>query len=263
MHPTIESLTPAQLAAVYNHHTDTPVKKFENREKGARRLLALLAKIEVDPADAIAAVIPSAAQPAGTKALDIVGYLAPTADAHQAAAVPAKAKRQPTLRAKLAARRAEAEAAAPALQTPAGPFGDAPLPDDPDWTPADVGFGDKIEDDARQAAHDAAYQAGYTAGYGEGHGIGFDAGKNAAKTPRAKAAAAPRAASTGTTGNARTLIVAACSRPEGATSAELFETTGWKYASWSHQLKLISAKTGAATEIRKVDGTTRYFVTAR
>lgn len=249
MHPTIESLTPAQLAAVYNHHTDTPVKKFENREKGARRLLALLAKIEVDPADAIAAVIPSAAQPAGTKALDIVGYLAPTADARQTAeadaifaAVPTKAKRQPTLRAKLAARRAEAEASDPALQAPAAPTADAL---------------------ARKAALDAAYQAGYTAGYGEGHGIGFDAGKNAAKTPRAKAAAAPRAASTGTTGNARTLIVAACSRPEGATSAELFETTGWKYASWSHQLKLISAKTGAATEIRKVDGTTRYFVTAR
>lgn len=61
-------------------------------------------------------------------------------------------------------------------------------------------------------------------------------------------------------GKARALIVAACSRPEGATSAELFATTGWKFASWSHQLKLITKQTGVAHEIRKVDGTTRYFL---
>jgi hypothetical protein len=174
----LESLTPTQLAAIYNHHSDIPVKKFENRQKGARRLAALLAKIEVDPADAIAAVIPSA-----------------TADAA-----------------------------------------------------------------ARHAALDAAYNAGYAAGHA-------DATKTAPKPAKAReprAIATTRGMPTMTAGrNARDLIIAACRRPEGATSAELFETTGWKYASWSHQLKLITKKTGSPHEISRVDGTTRYFLTGR
>jgi hypothetical protein len=62
-------------------------------------------------------------------------------------------------------------------------------------------------------------------------------------------------------GKARSVIVEACSRPEGATSAELFTATGWKFASWSHQLKIAAAATGLVGAIRKVDGTTRYFLT--
>jgi hypothetical protein len=58
----------------------------------------------------------------------------------------------------------------------------------------------------------------------------------------------------GATGSAR-------SRPEGATSAELFTATGWKFASWSHQLKLTAAASGLTAAVRKVDGTTRYFLT--
>jgi hypothetical protein len=62
-------------------------------------------------------------------------------------------------------------------------------------------------------------------------------------------------------GKARSVIVAACTRPEGATSKELFEATGWKYASWSHQLKIAAASGGFEADIRKIDGTTRYFLT--
>jgi hypothetical protein len=61
-------------------------------------------------------------------------------------------------------------------------------------------------------------------------------------------------------GFARSGIITACSRPEGATSRELFDATGWQFASWSHQIKLAAAKTGWTPEIRKVDGTTRYFL---
>ena len=62
-------------------------------------------------------------------------------------------------------------------------------------------------------------------------------------------------------GKARSVIVEACSRPEGATAAELFTATGWKFASWSHQLKIAATATGLVGAIRKVDGTTRYFLT--
>jgi hypothetical protein len=62
-------------------------------------------------------------------------------------------------------------------------------------------------------------------------------------------------------GKARSVIIAACTRPEGATSKELFEATGWKYASWSHQLKIAATAGGFQADIRKVDGTTRYFLT--
>lgn len=62
-------------------------------------------------------------------------------------------------------------------------------------------------------------------------------------------------------GKARSVIIEACSRPEGATSAELFTTTGWKFASWSHQLKIAATASGLVAAIRKVDGTTRYFLT--
>ena len=73
-------------------------------------------------------------------------------------------------------------------------------------------------------------------------------------------AAPERKAHTGG-GKARSVIVEACSRPEGATAAELFTATGWKFASWSHQLKIAAAATGLVGAIRKVDGTTRYFLT--
>ncbi|MEJ0019736.1 MAG: hypothetical protein WDN25_24920 [Acetobacteraceae bacterium] len=73
-------------------------------------------------------------------------------------------------------------------------------------------------------------------------------------------AAPERKAHTGG-GKARSVIVEACSRPGGATAAELFTATGWKFASWSHQLKIAAAATGLANAIRKVDGTTRYFLT--
>jgi hypothetical protein len=73
-------------------------------------------------------------------------------------------------------------------------------------------------------------------------------------------AAPERKASVGG-GKARSVIVDAGSRPEGATSAELFTATGWKFASWSHQLKIAATATGLVSAIRKVDGTTRYFLT--
>jgi hypothetical protein len=63
--------------------------------------------------------------------------------------------------------------------------------------------------------------------------------------------------------NTRALIVAACSRPEGATSPELFAATGWKSASWSHQLKLITVATGIHHEIHKLNGRRRYFLIAQ
>jgi hypothetical protein len=62
-------------------------------------------------------------------------------------------------------------------------------------------------------------------------------------------------------GKARSVIVEACSRSEGATSAELFTATGWKFASWSHQLKIAAAATGLVGAVRKVDGATHYFLT--
>ena len=73
-------------------------------------------------------------------------------------------------------------------------------------------------------------------------------------------AAPERKAHTGG-GKARSVIVEACSRPEGATAAELFTATGWKFASWSHQLKIAAAAIELVGAIRKVDGTTRYFLT--
>lgn len=284
MTATIESLTPAQLAAVYNHHTDTPVKKFENRQKGARRLLALLAKIEVAPADAIAAVIPTAAAQ-----VDMTRDDAPPMTTYPEA-MPVAAAIMADVHAKFA------------------PNADASLPDDPDWTPADVGYGDKIEDDERLAA-EAASAAKPTRA--ELNARLFSA--KAAPTREAEAeadrendetfrqvaeAAAPKAAAAverrpaeltakqaakaaklkqldttpkahvepasapapAVTGKARTLIAAAASRPEGASSTELYAITGWKFASWSHQMKLITKEAGIPHEMRKVDGTTRYFL---
>ena len=73
--------------------------------------------------------------------------------------------------------------------------------------------------------------------------------------------AAPERKASASGGKARSVIVEACSRTEGATSAELFTATGWKFASWSHQLKIAAAATGLVGAIRKVDGTTRYFLT--
>jgi hypothetical protein len=73
-------------------------------------------------------------------------------------------------------------------------------------------------------------------------------------------AAPERKASVGG-GKDRSVIVEACSRPDGATSAELFTATGWKFASWSHQLKIAAAATGLVGAIHKVDGTTHYFLT--
>jgi hypothetical protein len=63
-------------------------------------------------------------------------------------------------------------------------------------------------------------------------------------------------------GKARTIILDLAARKAGATSAELYDATGWKFASWSHQLKLITKTTGRAHRIAKVDGTTHYFVDA-
>jgi hypothetical protein len=63
-------------------------------------------------------------------------------------------------------------------------------------------------------------------------------------------------------GKARTIILDLAARKAGATSAELYTATGWKFASWSHQLKLITKATGRGHRIEKVDGTTRYFVDA-
>lgn len=181
----IENLTPAQLARVYNHHTDKPIAKFENRAKGARRLLALLAQIEVAPADAIAAAIPDAAQQAA------MVTEAPAPEPAPAAA--------PTTKPRL--HRSGLDRTMLRM-----PIAEAPAQVEP---------------------------------------------------PTPASAPAPAV-----TGKARTLIADATSRAQGATSAELFEITGWKYASWSHQMKLITKATGTPHEIRKVDGTTRYFLTA-
>ncbi len=85
--------------------------------------------------------------------------------------------------------------------------------------------------------------------------------KAATKTPVARKAAA-KAPAAPVSGKARQVIVTLASRKEGATSAELFAATGWKYASWSHQLKLITKAAGTPHRIAKVDGTTRYFVGA-
>jgi hypothetical protein len=77
----------------------------------------------------------------------------------------------------------------------------------------------------------------------------------------AEMAAANNAAAPVAKGKARSIIVDACSRPEGATAKELFAATTWKFASWSHQLNLAAKATGWAKEIKRVDGTTRYFLT--
>jgi hypothetical protein len=61
-------------------------------------------------------------------------------------------------------------------------------------------------------------------------------------------------------GKARAAIVAVCSRPEGATSSELYAATTWKHCSWNHHLKVAAAATGLKAEVRKVDGATRYFL---
>lgn len=221
MAPRIEDLTPKQLVAVYNEYAPTPVSRFENRQKGQRRLLALLATANVKPAAAIAAVFP---------AYTAEAIAAAVLPAYTAEAISADGSRT------MVAVTDEVEQQAH----------DAPLPDDPDWTPEDVGYGDKIEDDERLAreANAAAAKTGKA--------------KRQRKTPAPTAP--PSAPAPAVTGKARTLIVAACSRPEGATSAELFEATGWKYASWSHQLKLIAAQTGWTPEIRRYAGTARYFL---
>jgi hypothetical protein len=85
--------------------------------------------------------------------------------------------------------------------------------------------------------------------------------KPAKPQPKQPAKHAPKAGMPSVQGKARSVIVDACSRREGASSKELFAATGWKFASWSHQLRLAAEKTGRSGEIRKVDGTTRYFLT--
>jgi hypothetical protein len=82
-----------------------------------------------------------------------------------------------------------------------------------------------------------------------------EAANVAAEMDRAGENAAPAAK-----GKARTIIVEACSRPEGATAKDLFAATTWKFASWSHQLDLAAKATGWTKEIKRVDGVTRYFL---
>ena len=177
----MQTLTTAQLAAVYNHHTDKPVKRFENQAIGRRRLKALLAKVEVSMPDAIAATFP-------------------------------------------------------------------------------VGYGDKLEEE------NAADKASKSAGAKRVSKVAVAAveptATNSAKTVKARRpVATQQPAAPAVNGKARSLIVAAVARPEGATAAELFATTGWKFASWSHQMKLAEKATGWTAEIKKVDGVTRYFLT--
>jgi hypothetical protein len=62
-------------------------------------------------------------------------------------------------------------------------------------------------------------------------------------------------------GRARAAIIAACSRPEGATSVELYAATTWRHCSWNHHLSVAAKATGKTATVRKVDGTTRYFLT--
>lgn len=82
--------------------------------------------------------------------------------------------------------------------------------------------------------------------------------KKAAKaTPPATPAPPPATASKRT---ARQILIEACSRPTGATAKELYAETGWKFASWSHQLRLAAKATGWDHAITKVDGTTRYIL---
>lgn len=82
--------------------------------------------------------------------------------------------------------------------------------------------------------------------------------------PARKAASAPTtkpkpaAAKSNGNGSTRDVIVRACSKKGGATSAELFAVTGYKTASWSHQLKVSAGLTGLRAVINKVDGVTRY-----
>lgn len=83
-----------------------------------------------------------------------------------------------------------------------------------------------------------------------------------ARTAKPKVAPpAPPAPAAAPKRTAREILIGACSRAEGATAKELFAGTGWKYASWSHQLQLAAKATGWVSTIRKVDGATRYFLT--
>jgi hypothetical protein len=317
---TLASLTPSQLAAVYNHHAETPVKRIENRAIGTRRVAALLAKIEVDPADAIASVIPPTMTPLpddpdwtpadvgyGDKIEDderqaTHAWTAPTDEAtakadadndetfrqvaedaaRQVAAQHEEAEadaifasvttKQPrlTTRAKLTARRASAEATDPTLPQPAAkrarmakasPAAPEPTPVVRPAVEAQarwLGFtsmatrnSDRLDfKDVSIASLLQALETAYLAGY--------DAGHAATATKRT-----PKAGGNAGSGKARAVIIEACCRKAGATSKELFDATGWKFASWSHQIKIAAKATGRMPEIRKVDGTTRYFLVGK
>lgn len=98
---------------------------------------------------------------------------------------------------------------------------------------------------------------------------------SAAKTPSRSVAPAPKPKKTARAAppaapvpapaaepkrTARQILIEACSRPTGATAKELYAETGWKFASWSHQLRLAAKATGWDHAITKVDGTTRYIL---
>jgi hypothetical protein len=51
----LDTLAASKLLAIFNHHTDKPVKRFIDSADGRKRLTKLLATIEVSVADAIAA----------------------------------------------------------------------------------------------------------------------------------------------------------------------------------------------------------------
>lgn len=64
-------------------------------------------------------------------------------------------------------------------------------------------------------------------------------------------------------GRARTSIIEACSRPEGATPAELYAATAWKdtgKTNWRSVVAEAGKATDRAMALRKVDGKTRYFL---
>lgn len=57
----LDTLTASKLLAIYNLHSDKPVKRFIDSADGRKRLTKLLATIEVPVADAVAAVFPDLA----------------------------------------------------------------------------------------------------------------------------------------------------------------------------------------------------------
>lgn len=63
-------------------------------------------------------------------------------------------------------------------------------------------------------------------------------------------------------GKASAVILDLARRPDGTTSKELFAATGWKFASWSHQLKRLSTTQGLPYRTEKVGGELHYYLGA-